>query len=106
MIEQVDRAVRIINHLRAFGRKAEIKKEKVNINKLIEGVFTLLGQQLRLRGIEVLLDLDENLSPIAGDANRLEQVLVDLIINARDSLEEKKMNFGDNDMGHRGRDSK
>jgi PAS domain S-box-containing protein len=93
MIEQVDRAVRIINHLRAFGRKAEIKKEKVNINRSIEGVFTLLGQQLRLRGIEVVLDLDENLSPIIGDANRLEQVFVDLVINARDSLEEKKMNF-------------
>lgn len=89
MIEQVDRAVRIINHLRAFGRKAEIKKEKVYINKPIEGVFTLLGQQLKLRGIEVVLDLDENLPPITGDANRLEQVFVDLVINARDSLEEK-----------------
>jgi len=92
MIEQVDRAVRIINHLRAFGRKADIKKEKVNINKPIEGVFTLLGQQLKLRGIEVVLDLDENLSPITGDANRLEQVFVDLVINARDSIEEKMRN--------------
>ena len=89
MIEQVDRAVRIINHLREFGRKAEIKKEKVNINKSIEGAFTLLGQQLKLRGIEVELDLDDNLAPIAGDANRLEQVFVVLVINARDSLEEK-----------------
>ncbi|MBW1783692.1 MAG: PAS domain S-box protein [Deltaproteobacteria bacterium] len=93
MTEQVDRAVRIINHLRAFGRKAEIRKEKVNINKPIEGVLTLLGQQLKLRGIEVVLDLDENLSPITGDANRLEQVFMDLIINARDSIEEKRRNF-------------
>jgi len=93
MIEQVDRAGHIINHLRAFGRKAEIKKEKVNINKPIEGVFTLLGQQLKLRGIEVVLDLDENLPPIIGDANRLEQVFVDLVINARDSIEEKMRDF-------------
>ena len=93
MNEQVDRAVRIINHLRAFGRKAGIKKEKVNINKPIEEVFTLLGQQLKLRGIEVVLDLDENLAPITGDANRLEQVFVDLVINARDSIEEKKKDF-------------
>ncbi len=93
MNEQVERAVRIIDHLRAFGRKAEIKKEKVNINKPIEGVFTLLGQQLKLRGIEVVLDLDENISPITGDANRLEQVFMDLVINARDSLEEKKRGF-------------
>ena len=93
MNEQVDRAVGIINHLRAFGRKAEIKKEKVNINNAIEGVFTLLGQQLKLRGIEVVLDLDANLAPITGDANRLEQVFMDLVINARDSLEEKKRDF-------------
>jgi PAS domain S-box-containing protein len=93
MIEQVDRAVRIIKHLRAFGRKTEIKKEKVNINIPIQGIFTLLGQQLKLRGIEVVLDLAKNLAPIKGDANRLEQVFMDLVINARDSLEEKMRDF-------------
>jgi PAS domain S-box-containing protein len=93
MREQVDRAVRIINHLREFGRKEEIKREKININKPIEGVFTLLGQQLKLRGIEVVLELEEGLPPIMADVNRLEQVFVDLVVNARDSMEEKEMEF-------------
>lgn len=91
--EQVDRAVRIINHLREFGRKAEIKKEKVYINKPIEGVFTLLGQQLKLRDIKVLLELDDDLPPIMADSNRLEQVFIDLVVNARDAMEEKKQRF-------------
>ncbi len=93
MKEQVDRAVHIINHLREFGRKADIQKEKVNINKPIEGVFTLLGQQLRLRGIKVVLDLKEDLPPIMGDTNRLEQVFINLVVNARTSMEAKKGEF-------------
>ncbi len=88
--EQIDRAVRIVKHLREFGRKAEIKKEKVYINKPIEGVFTLLGQQLKVRDIKVVLELGDDLPPIEADSNRLEQVFIDLVINARDAMEEKK----------------
>jgi C4-dicarboxylate-specific signal transduction histidine kinase len=89
MAEQVARAVRIINHLREFGRKAEVKREKVDVNEPLKGVFTLLSQQLKLRGIKVVLDLKEDLPPIMGDSNRLEQVFIDLVINARDAMEEK-----------------
>jgi histidine kinase len=87
--EQVDRAVTIINHLREFGRKTEITRQKISINKPIEGVFTLLGQQLKLRGIKVVLDLNDNLPPVIGDINRLEQVFINLVMNARSAMEEK-----------------
>jgi PAS domain S-box-containing protein len=100
MAEQVARAVRIINHLRQFGRKAQIQPEKVDINKPLEGVFTLLSQQLKLRGIRVVLDLTEDLPPIMGDSNRLEQVFVDLVINARDAMEEKKKQLADSDLSN------
>ncbi|MES0363581.1 MAG: ATP-binding protein, partial [Desulfobacteria bacterium] len=98
MGEQVARAVGIINHLREFGRKAEIQPEKVDINQPLNGVFTLLSQQLKLRGIKVRLNLKENLPPIMGDSNRLEQVFIDLIINSRDSMEEKQHRAGDADV--------
>jgi len=88
--EQVYRAAGIINHLREFGRKTDIKREKIYINKPIEGVFTLLGQQLKLRGIKVVLDLKDDLPPIIGDTNRLEQVFINLIVNARNAMEEKE----------------
>ena len=93
MKEQIDRAVRIINHLREFGRKADIKKEKVYINQPIEGAFTLLSQQLKLRRIKVVLDLNDGLPPIMGDMNRLEQVFINLVINARNAMEKKKEQF-------------
>jgi PAS domain S-box-containing protein len=98
MGDQVTRAVGIINHLREFGRKAEIQPEKVDINEPLNGVFTLLSQQLKLRGIQVRLNLKENLPPIMGDSNRLEQVFIDLIINSRDSMDEKQNRAGDADV--------
>jgi histidine kinase len=52
-------------------------------------VFTLLGQQLKLRGIEVKLNLDKNLPKILAEKNRLEQIFLNLITNARDALDAK-----------------
>jgi signal transduction histidine kinase len=48
-----------------------------------------LGRQLEVHGIEVDLSLDEALPPIRGDRNRLEQVFLNLIMNARDALDER-----------------
>ncbi len=98
---QVERASNIINHLREFGRKSDLDElEKVNINKPIRDVFTVLGQQLKLREITVNLDLDENISPILGVRNRLEQVFINLVMNARDSIEEKReMVYGEDEEG-------
>ena len=98
---QVERAANIINHLREFGRKSDLDElGKVNINKPIEDVFTVLGQQLKLRQIKVNLDLDENIPPILGVRNRLEQVFINLVMNARDSIEEKReMTHGEEQEG-------
>jgi len=86
---QVERAANIINHLREFGRKSEPDEVvKVFINKPITEAFTLLGQQLKLKQIKVNLDLDESLPPVYGVSNRLEQVFINLVMNARDAIEE------------------
>ncbi len=98
MVEQVERASGIINHLREFGRKSDaFEMEPVDINRPIQDVFTVLGQQLRLRQIRVELDLAEGLPPVLGVANRLEQVFLNLVMNARDAMEEKRERSEGND---------
>lgn len=86
---QVDRASGIINHMREFSRSADIGAVKVDINKPIRDVFKILGEQLRLRQIELELDLDDKLPPIMADSNRLEQVFINLVTNARNAMEKK-----------------
>jgi PAS domain S-box-containing protein len=82
----VDRASRIINHLRQFGRKADDSMGPIDLNMPIRNVFTLMGTQLEARGIRWELDLDYHLPQILGDANRLEQVFINLLLNARDAM--------------------
>jgi histidine kinase len=85
----VDRASKIINHMRQFGRKSDHKLEQIRINDVLQRSFEIFSQQLKVRGIEVAWQLDENLPPIMADADRLEQVFINLLINARDAIEEK-----------------
>jgi len=86
---QTTRMMRIIDHLRAFARQSTGTFEQVNVNTVIEDSFTLVTQQLKNHNIEIIKDFDETIPPIWGDHNRLEQVFLNLITNAKDAMEEK-----------------
>ena len=81
------RMMNIINHLRTFSRQSPLDFHPVDINRVIENTFLMMGEQLRLHDIEVKKDLAANLPRIQGDANQLEQVLLNLLINAGDAIE-------------------
>ena len=49
----------------------------------------MVGQQLKVRGIEVIWDLEPDLPLILADQDRMEQVFINLLINARDAIDEK-----------------
>jgi histidine kinase len=83
----VDRASKIINHMREFGRKSDVEREKVQVNTVLKRAVDFFHQQLKLREIEVVQDLHEDLPEILADPNRLEQVFVNLLLNARDAIE-------------------
>ncbi|MEE4111415.1 MAG: PAS domain S-box protein, partial [Desulfobacteraceae bacterium] len=84
--DQVQRASDIINRLREFGRKPDFKKEPVNINTIITDVLKIIGQQLSLNNINVSYALADHLPTILANPNRLEQVLFNLVTNARDAI--------------------
>jgi histidine kinase len=85
----VDRATKIINHMRQFARKSDMEIQKLHVNDVMKRAFEIFSQQLKLRGIEVLWDIKKKLPKINADPSRLEQVFINLLINARDAIEEK-----------------
>jgi PAS domain S-box-containing protein len=95
--KNVKRAAQTIKHMKDFVRKSEVSGDRLNINKPILDVFKLLGQQLRVHEVHVELDLSEDLPLVLADHNRLEQVFINLVTNARDALDEKEGNVKSKD---------
>jgi PAS domain S-box-containing protein len=80
------RAAQIITGIRAMFRKESSERSPVAINELIcEVVTTSLGE-LRSRRVSLALQLFDDLSPVQADRVQLQQVLVNLVTNAIDSM--------------------
>ena len=86
------RMTNIINHLRTFSRQAQSDFKPVQINHIINDAFLMVGEQLRLRNIEFVKNLSPHIPMVRGDANKLEQVMLNLITNARDAIEQRREN--------------
>lgn len=83
----VDRASRIITHMRQFARKSDITTERVQVNRVLETAAEIFKEQLKLIEVELRWDLDPALPLIMADPGRLEQVIVNLLVNARHAIE-------------------
>jgi signal transduction histidine kinase len=84
--EGADRMSKIIDHLRTFSRKSERSPTPFSVNTAIQRAFDFFDEQVRLRGITVDLQLCPADPQVAGFANRFEQVVINLITNARDAM--------------------
>ncbi len=85
----VERATKIINHMRQFGRKSDPNLEPILLSEVLERAFEIFSQQLKVRGIDVKWQMDPNPPRVMGNPSRLEQVIINLLINARDAIEER-----------------
>jgi C4-dicarboxylate-specific signal transduction histidine kinase len=85
-MQQVRKANEIISHLRTFGRAAPASHEPVFLRQVIERALSLMQEQLRLREIEVTVDLGPEEPVVVGSPIQLEQVFINLLTNARDAV--------------------
>jgi PAS domain S-box-containing protein len=84
--KQSFRAAKIINSLLNFSRSSGTEFEQMDVNKALVDVLSLLEHQLTGSRIRIRRELDADLPPIRGNENRLQQVLFNLILNARDAM--------------------
>ena len=88
IIEQADRMVHIIQHVRMFAREAgEYGFSPVQANDVVHASLDLLGAQFRSHGLELETDLAERLPHVQANPYSLEEVVLNLLSNARDAIE-------------------
>jgi PAS domain S-box-containing protein len=83
--EQALRAGAIIDHMRIFGRREGNPAALVSLVDAVEGVRLILQSRLRLDGVLLDVDLPPDLPPVPGASLQVEQVLVNLLMNACDA---------------------
>ncbi len=91
----VDKSTSIINHIRNFSKKSGFSMRLVDINKAVLNAIDLINQQLKGKGIEVVFLLDDNIPGMIGDNLSLEQLIVNILLNAKDAIVDKKKNLPD-----------
>ena len=84
---QTFRASEIVNSLLNFSRTASAEQGEVQLNKVIQETLSLLEHQMKRSGIEVRMSLDPDLDPVKGSSGKLQQVFLNLFMNARDAME-------------------
>ena len=86
IVHEDNRASEVIQRLRGLLKKGENKFESVDLNQLVDSTITLLRHQLIERRVTVEADLTDSLPAVLGDPIQLQQVLLNLIMNAMDAM--------------------
>ena len=89
IIDQANRCSAIIKGLLGFARRTDFEVVDLDLNTLIRTVVDMVKKQARFHNIRLDLALDHHLQPARADANQLQQVFLNLLINAADAMNEK-----------------
>ena len=88
IVQDTTRARDVIRHLRALVRKGEVEFSRLNVNEVIEQVVVFLHGDIVGRNVTVRLELAPNLPAVRGDRTQVQQVLLNLLLNAFDAMAE------------------
>ena len=81
------RASRIVQNLLTFARQHKPERTPTGVNQVLDDTLELRGYELRVRGIEVTRDYDEQIPETMADAHQLQQVFLNLVTNAEQAME-------------------
>jgi two-component system NtrC family sensor kinase len=89
IIEQAERCSKIIKGLLGFSRKAAYEKVELSLNDLLEATLGMVRNQARFHNIQFRIEMAPDLRPVVADPNQLQQVFLNMLINAADAMEER-----------------
>ena len=86
IVKQTFRASEIVNNLLNFSRIGSAQFSEVNLNQVLEETLSLVSHPFKTAHVEVVRKLQDELPPVLGSTNRLQQVFLNLFMNARDAM--------------------
>jgi two-component system, NtrC family, sensor kinase len=86
IVKQTFRASEIVNNLLNFSRTGAAEATDVDVNRVVEETLTLVAHPLKTSQIQIVKQLANALPPVRGSANKLQQVFLNLFLNARDAM--------------------
>jgi PAS domain S-box-containing protein len=86
VVKQTFRASEIVNNLLNFSRTGAAEFTEVNLNAVVEEVLTLVAHPFRTAQVQVTRNLQRELPSVLGSNNKLQQVFLNLFLNARDAM--------------------
>ncbi len=86
IVEASGRMEQIINHLRVFSRSEEPVFKPIDLNAVIKDAFIIIKEILHNHEIDTVFKLSKKLPEVLGNANRLEQVIINIASNAKDAM--------------------
>jgi len=85
-VRNAKRAADIVNGIRAISRKGESKRQPVDMSELIQEIVSLLRNEAQRFSITIRAELGENLPRVMADSVQVQQVMMNLIMNAIDAM--------------------
>jgi len=86
VLNEANRAAAIISHMRSFVRKQPPNRVPLDMNGLVRGSLRMVEFELQHRQVRPRLQLADNLPKVLGDAVQIEQVLINLLLNALEAV--------------------
>lgn len=89
IVRETMRSREIVKSLLDFARQSVPKKHNADINEIIKNSFEVVDNQLSLKQVKIKKNLDASLPKITVDANQIQQVFINLLVNAGDAIGDK-----------------
>src|SRR2546430_16735595 len=86
IVKQTFRASEIVNNLLNFSRTGAAEAADIDVNRVVEETLSLVAHPLKTSHIQVVKELGKPLPAVRGSANKLQQVFLNLFLNARDAM--------------------
>jgi two-component system, NtrC family, sensor kinase len=90
VIQETSRVGRIVQDLLAFSRRSKPYRSAVDINSVIKSTVNLIIHKLKLMAVEIDLQLGDNLPTVKCDGSQIQQVIINLIMNAAEAAQGKE----------------